>query len=113
LIPQIARGTNEKECDEAVAEKVNWMTKLVMASTADAWLIHLPGMIRKHEVFTAEQLIQDMENLDDLTYSMEDHQDISQDGSEPHPLSFVCFQSPSYTQRLPSVWIFPLSCTGN
>jgi hypothetical protein len=71
LIPRIARGTNEKEFDEAVAEKVDRMTKLIMASTADAWLIHLPGMIRKHEVFTAEQLIQDMENLDDLTYSMD------------------------------------------
>jgi hypothetical protein len=70
LISQIARGANEKEFDEAVAEKVNGMTKLIMASTADVWLIHLPGMIRKHEVFTAEQLIQDMENLDDLTYSM-------------------------------------------
>ena len=86
LIPQIARGTNEKEFDEAVAEKVDGMTKLIMASTADAWLIHLPGMTRKHEVFTAEQLIQDMENLDDLTDSMEDHQGISEDGCEPHPL---------------------------
>jgi hypothetical protein len=95
LIPQIARGTNEREFDEAVAEKVNKMTKLIIASTADAWLIHLPGMTRKHEVFTAEQLTQDMENLDDLTYSMEDHQDISQDGSEPHPLSFCLFSVPT------------------
>jgi hypothetical protein len=54
LIPQIARGTNEKEFDEAVAVKVDGMIKLIMASTADAWLIHLPGMSRKHEVFTAE-----------------------------------------------------------
>jgi hypothetical protein len=29
--------------DEAIAEKVNQMTKIVMASTADAWLVHLPG----------------------------------------------------------------------
>ncbi len=94
LIPKTARGTNEKEFDEAVAEKVDGMTKLIMASTADAWLIHLPGMIRKHEVFTAEQLILDMENLDDQTYSMEDHQDISQDGCEPHPLSFCLFSVP-------------------
>ncbi len=64
-----------------------------MASTADAWLIYLPGMTRKHEVFTAEQLIQDMENLDDLVYSTEDHQDVSQDGSEPHPLSLLCLFS--------------------
>ena len=70
------------------------MTKLIMASTADAWLIHLPGMTRKHEVFTAEQLIQDMENLDDLTDSMEDHQGISEDGCEPHPLSFCLFSVP-------------------
>jgi hypothetical protein len=94
LILQIAKGTNEKEFDEAVAEKVDRMTKLIMASTADAWLIHLPGMIRKHEIFTAEQLIQDIENLDDLTYSMEDHQDTSQDGCEPHPLSFCLFSVP-------------------
>jgi hypothetical protein len=31
LIPQIARGTNESEFDEAVADKVNQMTKLIMA----------------------------------------------------------------------------------
>ncbi len=94
LIPQIARGTNENEFDEAVAEKVDGMTKLIMASTADAWLIHLPGMTRKHEVFTAEQLMQDMENLDDLTDSMEDHQGISEDGCEPHPLFLCLFSVP-------------------
>ncbi len=94
LIPRIARGTNDKELDEAVAEKVDRVTKLIMASTADAWLIHLPGMTRRHEVFTAEQLILDMENLNDLTYSMEDHQDISQDGCEPHPLFFCLFSVP-------------------
>jgi hypothetical protein len=48
LIPQIARGCIEKDMDEAVAEKVNQMTKIVMASTADAWLIHIPGMTRRH-----------------------------------------------------------------
>jgi hypothetical protein len=62
LIPQTARGVNEKKLDEAVAEKVDRMTKLIMASTVDARLIHLPGMTRKHEVFTAEQLIQDIRN---------------------------------------------------
>jgi hypothetical protein len=51
-------------------------------------------MTRKHEVFTAEQLILDIDNLDDLTYSMEDHQDISQDRCEPHPLSFCLFSVP-------------------
>jgi hypothetical protein len=40
--------------DEEIAEKVNHMTKIIMAATADAWLIHLPGMARRHEVFTAE-----------------------------------------------------------
>jgi hypothetical protein len=34
------------------------MTKLIMASTADAWLIYVPGMARKHERF--------MKNLDEL-----------------------------------------------
>ena len=35
LIPQIARGCNEGDMDETIAEKVN-QTKIVMASTADA-----------------------------------------------------------------------------
>ncbi len=38
LIPQIARGCTEGDMDEVIAEKVNQMTKIVMASTADAWL---------------------------------------------------------------------------
>jgi hypothetical protein len=33
------------------------MTKIVMASTADAWLIQLPGLTRRHEIFTAELCI--------------------------------------------------------
>ena len=45
--------------DEAIAENVNQMTKIVMASTADAWLVNIPGMARRHEIFTAEQLEQD------------------------------------------------------
>ena len=56
LIPHIARGCNEGDMDKEIAEKVNPMTKIVMASTADAWLIHLPGLTRRHEIFTAEQL---------------------------------------------------------
>jgi hypothetical protein len=56
LIPQIARGFKEEGKDEAVAEKVNHMTKIGIASTADAWLIHTPGMMRRHETLTAEQL---------------------------------------------------------
>ena len=56
-------------------EKVNQMTKIVMASTADAWLIHLPGYARRHEIFTAEQLDQDSANLDDLVTSSQDPED--------------------------------------
>jgi hypothetical protein len=94
LIPQIARGTDEKEFDEAVAEKVDGMTKLIMASTADGWLIHLPGMIRKHEVFTTEQLIQDVE-------------DINEDGCEPHSLSFCLFSVPKLGSTTAKCLDFP------
>ena len=61
--------------DEAIAEKVNQMTKIVMASTADAWLVHLPGFARRHEIFTVEQLMQDSANLDDLVTSLQDPED--------------------------------------
>jgi hypothetical protein len=64
LILQIARGCNEEDMDETIAEKVNQMTKIVMASTADAWLIHLPGLTRRHEIFTAEQLTLGSLNLE-------------------------------------------------
>jgi hypothetical protein len=40
---------------EKTAAKVDGMTKIIMASTADAWLINLPGMSRRHEVLTQEQ----------------------------------------------------------
>ncbi len=36
LIPQIARGCIEGDMDETIAENVSQMTKIVMASTADA-----------------------------------------------------------------------------
>jgi hypothetical protein len=73
LIPQIARGCKEEDdVDEAIAEKVNQMTKIVMASTADAWLIHIPGLMRRHEVFTAEQLAQHSLNLEDLVIYLQD-----------------------------------------
>ncbi len=75
LIPQIARGCSEGDMDEAIAEKVNQMTKIVMASTADAWLIHLLGLARRHEIFTAELLAQDSANLDDLVTSLQDPED--------------------------------------
>ncbi len=48
LIPQIARDCKEEDMDEAVAEKVYQMAKIVIASTADAWLIHIPGLMRRH-----------------------------------------------------------------
>jgi hypothetical protein len=72
LIPQIARGCNEGDMDETIAEKVNQMTKIVMASTADAWLVHLLGFARRHEILTAAQLEQDSANLDDLVTSLQD-----------------------------------------
>jgi hypothetical protein len=70
LIPQIARGVNESNMDEEIALKLNQMTKLVMASTADAWLINLPGMIRRHEVYSIEQQMQDEANVRELIASI-------------------------------------------
>jgi hypothetical protein len=52
MITQIARGVNEADIDEGIALKVNQMTKLVMASTADVRLINLPGMVRRHEIYS-------------------------------------------------------------
>jgi hypothetical protein len=72
LLPQIARGTNEGEMDEGIAEKVNRMTKIIMAATADAWLIHIPGMARRYELFTAELLAMDRSNVEDLVAIMQD-----------------------------------------
>jgi hypothetical protein len=96
LIPQIARrDTNENEFDEAVTKMVNQMTRLVMASTANAWLIYLSGMARRHKVFTAEQLIHDMENFENLVYTIEDHHEVSQDRNEAHPLSLYLFSVPT------------------
>ncbi len=63
-----------------------------MASRADAWLIHLPGMARRHEVFTAEQLIQDLSNLDDLVSTVQDSRDDGFSGQEKNPLSLSLFR---------------------
>ncbi len=41
---------------ECIAKKVNGMTKIIMACTAHAWLIHLPGSPRRHEVLSMEQM---------------------------------------------------------
>ena len=40
---------------ETIAAKVDGMSKIIMASSADAWLVNLPGMSRRHEVLTQEQ----------------------------------------------------------
>jgi hypothetical protein len=57
---------------ERIAEKVDGMTKIIMAATAGAWLIYLPGTAKRHEVFTAELLAMDKSNLEDLVAAMQD-----------------------------------------
>ena len=91
LIPQMARGCSESDMDESIAEKVNQMTKIIMASTADAWLVHLPGSTRRHEIFTVEQLAQDSANLDDLVTSLQDPEDDCPAGCEDPFLSYCLF----------------------
>ena len=55
LLPEIARGTLKKDgYDEDIQRKVNGMTKLVMASTADVWLVNIPGMAKQQEVLLME-----------------------------------------------------------
>jgi hypothetical protein len=75
LIPQIARGVNESDMDEEIARKVDRMTKLVMAATADAWLINLPGMDRRHQIYYMEQQMQDEANVKELVNSITDAQE--------------------------------------
>ncbi len=67
------------------------MTKIVMASTVDAWLVHLPGSTRRHEIFTAVQLAQDSSNLDNLVTSLQDPEDDCPAGCEDHSLSNCLF----------------------
>ena len=86
LLPQIARGTSEKDMDEGIAVKVDGMTKIIMAATADAWLIHLPGTAKRHEVFTAELLAMDKFNLEDLVTIMQDPAE--DEGARSATLSF-------------------------
>jgi hypothetical protein len=43
LIPQIARGVNASDMDEEITLKVDQMTKLVMAATADICMAHQPS----------------------------------------------------------------------
>ena len=59
-----------------IAVKVDGMTKIIMAATADAWLIHLPGTVRRHEVFTAELLAMDRSNVEDLVAVMQDSDEV-------------------------------------
>jgi hypothetical protein len=87
----MARGCSESDMDESIAEKVNQMTKIIMASTADAWLVHLPGSTRRHEIFTVEQLAQDSANLDDLVTSLQDPEDDCPAGCEDPFLSYCLF----------------------
>ncbi len=58
--------------DEEIALKVDQMTKLIMAATADAWLINLPGMDRRHEIYSMEQQMQDEANVKELVVSITD-----------------------------------------
>jgi hypothetical protein len=58
--------------DEGIAVKVDRMTKIIMAATADVWLIHLPGTAKRHEVFTAELLGMDRSNPKELVAVMQD-----------------------------------------
>ena len=55
-----------------------------MASTADAWLILLLGMVRTRGVFTVEQLVQDMPIFVSI---MQDSQDHGSEGCEALSLS--------------------------
>jgi hypothetical protein len=59
----ITSGVNASDMDEEIGLKVEQMTKLIMASTADAWLINLPRMARRHEVYSMEQQLQDEANV--------------------------------------------------
>ncbi len=89
LIPQIARGVNISDMDEEIALKVDQMTKLVMASTADAWLINLPGMVRRHEIYSMERQMQDEANVRELVASITDAHE--HDNMESLSLSFSLF----------------------
>ncbi len=55
------------------------------------WLVHIPGMTRRHEIFTAEQLELDSSNLEDLVTSLQDPEDDCPAGCKDHSLSFCLF----------------------
>jgi hypothetical protein len=78
------------DMDEEMALKVNQMTKLIMAVTADAWLINLPGMDRRHEIYSMEQQMQDDANVKELVDSITDaheHDDMESLSFSFSPLS--------------------------
>jgi hypothetical protein len=76
--------------DEGIAVKVDGMTKIIMAATADAWLIYLPGTAKRHEVFTAKLLAMDRSNLEDFIAVMQDSAE--DEGASSRTLSFSpCF----------------------
>ena len=77
--------------DEEIAVKVDGMTKIIMAATADAWLIHLPGTVRRHEVFTAELLAMDRSNVEDLVAVMQDSDEDECASSRTLSFSPPCF----------------------
>jgi hypothetical protein len=61
-----------------------------MAATADAWLIRLPGTVKRHEVFTAELLAMDRSNVEDLVAVMQDSDE--DESASSRTLSFSsCF----------------------
>jgi hypothetical protein len=77
--------------DEGIAMKVDGMTKIIMAATADAWLIYLPGTAKRHEVFTAELLKMDRSNLEELVAVMQDPAEDEGAGSTTLSLSLSVF----------------------
>ncbi len=64
-------------------------------STADVWLINLPGMDRRHEVYSMEQQMQDEANVRELITSITD----SHEHDEMESLSFFFSLFPKERQR--------------
>jgi hypothetical protein len=62
------------------------MTKLIMAFTAEASLINLSGMARRHEIYSMEQQRQDEANVRELVASTTDAHE--HDGMESLSFSF-------------------------
>jgi transposase InsO family protein len=56
LIPQIARNLTGNSYDAAIQKEVAAMTTIVMAATADAWLINLPNLPKTTEILSFQQV---------------------------------------------------------